>query len=301
MYIALVTLSLILVFGSSAFMSISGLLSIFTNNTVIIICMGLGMEIGKILTISHLYRSWHKNNTTTKTGYIVIVFVLTFLTSCEVLGFLSQSHQNSIRKNHIIQVQINALHYEESVVKKQIKIIDTTLGGLPKTHVTRRIQEKQKSGYNSKQERLFELIKQKADLEIQLIAGVDNLNPIAAIADVLRIKHSVIISIFIPLLVLILEPLTIGLTIAANSAWMHHSEGKKPIFNNNAKQAEDSTNKLKSLQKQCDLSVLQIAEITGHKKLTTCEGWLKGIIPTPPRALAEVKKWVENEYAQTTK
>ena len=57
MYIVLVTLSLILVFGSSAFMSISGLLSIFTNNTIIIIYMGLGMEIGKILIISHLYRA----------------------------------------------------------------------------------------------------------------------------------------------------------------------------------------------------------------------------------------------------
>ena len=95
MYIALVTLSLILVFGSSVFMSIAGLLSIFTNNTIIIICMGLGMEIGKILTISYLYRSRHKNNTMTKTWYILIVFVLIFLTSFEVLGFLSQCHQKS--------------------------------------------------------------------------------------------------------------------------------------------------------------------------------------------------------------
>jgi hypothetical protein len=64
MYIALVTLSLILVFGSSEFMSIARLLSIFTNNTIIIVCMGFGMEIGKILAISHLYRSWHQNNAT---------------------------------------------------------------------------------------------------------------------------------------------------------------------------------------------------------------------------------------------
>ncbi len=261
MYIALVTLSLILVFGSSTFMSIAGLLSIFTNNTIIIICMRLGMEIGKILTISHLYRSWRQHNTMAKTWYIIIVFVLTFLTSFKVLGFLSQCHQKAVQENHVIQVQINALDYEESVLRSQIMMIDTTLDGLP--------------NHNS--------------------------NPVTAVAEIFGIKGASIISTFIPLLVLILEPLTIGLTIAANSAWLHHGKNKKPILENNLHRGNNSTNKLKNLQKKYNLSVAQIAKITGRKKSKTCEGWLKGIIPTPPRALTEVQTWVEKKYVKKQK
>jgi len=113
MYPILVTTSLILVFGSSAYMSVSGLLSIFSNSSVVIISMGLGLEIGKILTISHLYRSWKKYGTTVKSWFIVIISVLTLLTSFEVMGFLSQCHQNSVQSNQVICSQINALEKEE--------------------------------------------------------------------------------------------------------------------------------------------------------------------------------------------
>ena len=111
------------------------------------------MEIGKILTISHLYRSWCKNSAVAKTWYIVIIFILTVLTSFEVMGFLSQCHQESVHGNHVVQVQIQALNNEESVLKSQIKVIDVTLDGLPKTHVSKRLQEREKAGYAGKQER----------------------------------------------------------------------------------------------------------------------------------------------------
>jgi len=296
MYPALVTISLILVFGSSTFMSISGLLSIFTNNTIIIICMGLGMEIGKILTISHLYRSWCENNAAAKIWYIFIIFVLTILTSFEVMGFLSQCHQKSVQNTHIIQSKIDALNNEESVLKSQIKILDVTLEGLPKTYVTRRIQERKIAGYEDKQKRLLEIIKKKTDLEIQLISLNENINPVFAIADIFKMKHSIIISIFIPLLVLILEPLAIGLTIAANLAWMNSN--KKHTFAPQ-KHSLDTTNlteELQSIQKKYNLSISKIARITGRKKPKTCEEWLAGSIPTPPRALAAIQSWVEKAY-----
>ena len=300
MYLILVTLSLILVFGSSAFMSISGLLSIFTNNTIIIICMGLGMEIGKILTISHLYRSWYKNNIVAKTWYIVIVFILTFLTSFEVMGFLSQCHQKAVQGNHIIQTKIIELNKKESILRSQIKMIDTTLEGLPKTHVTRRIRERKIAGYGDKQKKLIEIIEQKANLEAQLISEKKNSNPVAATAKVFKMDDSDIISIFIPLLVLILEPLAIGLTIAANSAWMNLTKDncQTSATQNNFSNNPNLTKELQSIQKEYNLSISKIAKITGRKKLKTCEGWLKGVIPTPPRALADVQAWVVEEYVK---
>ena len=289
MYPVLTTLSLALVFGSSAFMSISGLLSIFSNNTITIISMGLGMEIGKILSISHLYRTWQENKTLVRTWYISIIFVLTLLTSFEVMGFLSQSHQETVQDIHIIQSKIEALSEEELVLKGQINIIDATLNGLPKTHVTRRIQERKNSGYTEKQNRLLETIKLKASLKTQLVSGDDNLNPVSAIAKVLKIDDSIIISIFIPFLVLILEPLIIGLTIAANAAWLNFSKTE----NSANKEISQVCKDLRKLQEKNHLTVSQIAKITGRKKLKTIEGWLKGTIPTPPRTLKLIQAWLK--------
>jgi hypothetical protein len=101
MYPILVTISLILVFGSSAFMSVSGLLSIFSSSPTVIISMGLGMEIGKILTISHLYRNWKKYALPVRVWYILIISVLTLLTSLEVMGFLSRCYQDATKDNSL--------------------------------------------------------------------------------------------------------------------------------------------------------------------------------------------------------
>lgn len=294
MYPVLITLSLVLVFGSSAFMSISGLLSIFSNNTIIIICMGLGMEVGKILSISHLFRIWPKSKSLTKTGYILIIFVLTLLTSFEIMGFLFKCHQKTVQSIHVIQSQVDALSEEAAVLRSHIHIIDQTLNGLPETHVTRRINERKNSGYEDKQNRLLEIIKHKLSLETQLISGDDNSNPVLTIAKILKMDDTFILSLFIPFLVLILEPLSIGLTIAANVAWINH---KNEILapQTNIKDNKKSTEELQSLQEKHDLTVSQIAKITGRKKLKTCEGWLKGTIPTPPRVLKEIKEWIKKQ------
>lgn len=259
--------------------------------------MGLGMEIGKVLSISHLYRSWPKSKSLTKIGYVFIIFVLTLLTSFEVMGFLSQCHQKTVQSNHVIQSQVDALSEEEAVLRSQIHIIDQTLSGLPETHVSRRINERKNSGYEDKQSRVLQIIRYKAELEAKLISESDYSNPVSAIAKILKTKDSKVISLFIPFLVLILEPLSIGLTIAANVAWMNH-KNEIPAPQTNIKDNKNSTEELQNLLEKHNLTVSQIAKITGRKKLKTCEGWIDGTIPTPPRALAEIQAWVEKEYAK---
>ena len=47
---------LMLVFGTSAYMSVSGLLAFFGGSLIVIVCLGAGLELGKILTVVHLHR-----------------------------------------------------------------------------------------------------------------------------------------------------------------------------------------------------------------------------------------------------
>jgi hypothetical protein len=295
MYPALVTLSLILVFGSSAYMSISGLLSIFSNNPIIIICMGLGMEIGKILTVSHIYRTWQNDGVLIKFVFVLIVFILTTLTSFEVVGFLSQSHQKTFQGNYAIQSKIDALNNEESILKSQIEMIDITLKGLPDTHVTRRIQERKNYGYAVKQNKLIEIINERAKLEARLISSDDNLNPISSISKILKVDDSIVISIFIPFIVLILEPLSIGLTIAANAAWLNYYKDHNSAPSIDRHNIINSTEMFKTLLSKHNLTISEVAKITGRKKLKTCESWIDGTIPTPPRVMAKIQTWIEKQ------
>ncbi len=259
MYPILVTLSLIIVFGSSAFMSISGLVSIFSNHTPIIISLGLGMEVGKILTISHLYRSWQNNSRQARTGYIIIIFVLTLLTSFEVMGFLSECHQKATGNHQLIKMKIDALNKEEAVLTSQVDVIDSTLSGLPDGYVSRRINERNNFGYSEKQNRLLEIIREKSVLETRLLSEDENFNPVSSIGKISGINEATIIALFIPFLVLILEPLSIGLTVATNSAWMNYQrpgpessppKEKAEEIDSPESSALSNTEKLKELQEK---------------------------------------------------
>ena len=67
------------------------------------------------------------------------------------------------------------------------------------------------------------------------------------------------------MLVLILEPLAIGLTIAANSAWMNYKKlGFQKKF---PPKSMDLPVGLQKLQKNYNLSIDKIAEITNRKKI----------------------------------
>ena len=300
MYLILLTCTLFLVVGSSAFMSISGLLTIFSDHTVMIICMGLGIEAGKILSVSHLYRTWGKNGSFGKVAFMCIILALTILTSFEVLAFLSANHQRSTNDTHLIQVQLNALSEEAALLRKQIQVTDQTLNGLPASFVTRRIDERKAAGYEDKQQRLLEIIKQKERLGQQQLFSKKGFDSITAIAMIFNIDKSVVASIFIPLLTLILEPFGIGLTIATNSAWLNQSKKAIPIKSKSKSKTKsnNTTDKLQELSKKHGLSAQQIAKITGRKKQSTCESWLIGSLPTPPRALVEIQNWVKDKQQQ---
>jgi hypothetical protein len=157
MYPILVTISLILVLGSSAFMSVSGLLSIFTSHPTIIISMGIGMEVGKILTISHLYRNWKEYGTQIRTCYMFIILILTLLTSFEVMGFLSRCYQNATQVQQLTRSKIDLLCQEEQILKSQIDTIDQTLKGLPGTYVSKRINERKNHGYPTSMKHIWTL------------------------------------------------------------------------------------------------------------------------------------------------
>jgi len=293
MYPILVSISLFLVAGSSIYMSVYGLMSVFATNASVIICMGLGMEIGKILSVCHLYRNWQKLGGFTRSLYVLIVSILVLLTSIEVIGFLSLSHASLTRDVRTTQTALKALNKEEVLLKEQILTIETTLAGLPRSYVTRRIKERKASSYGQKQARLLEIAKEQAELEISFIKDQESSGPIFAVARILKINETDAIVMLILVLVLVLEPLSIGLTVAASAAWMN-----RKITPKEKPQHDTSTKELMALQKQYNFTISQLVSITGRKKPKTCEEWLNGTTPVPAKALQAVRAWANRQKVE---
>jgi len=276
-------------------MSVYGLMAVFKSNVEIIVCMGLGMEIGKILIVSHLYRHWSKLKVLTRSLYILVVTVLVLLTSIEVMGFLAQSHATGTLNLRSTETALKALNKEEETLREQISIIDATLAGLPDSYVSRRINERKASGYNEKQARLLQIAKQQSQLESILLRDQEYAGPIFAVARIMQIDEVQAITIFILLLVIVLEPLSIGLTVATTAAWLTWQS--EPAVN--AKRST-STEELNAIQRKYKLTVDQLTGITGRKKTRTCEEWLSGKTPVPAKALRSVKAWASRQRISAT-
>jgi hypothetical protein len=285
------TISLVLVAGSSMYMSVFGLMGVFVNHAKVILCTGLGMEIGKILVVSHLYRSWETLRWPSRIFYSSVVFVLVVLTSIEVVGFLSQSQEYATHDLRIAETNLAALRSEASVIKEELSVIDSTLAGLPNSHVTRRIEERNKLGYREKQERLLEITRQEGNIQTRIITERQNAGPIFAAARIMGIRDTDAVAMLVLLLVLVLEPLSIGLTVATTAAWAGQKSTPRktpePVFSLDKEFIE--------LTEKHSLTVGQIVRITGRKKPKTCEEWLNGKAPVPPKALRAVKAWANRQ------
>jgi len=215
----LVTAAMLLVFGTSAYMSIYGLTAVFTGAFILVVCMGAGMELGKVLTIVHLHRNWKRTRFFSKCFFIMVIGALTLITSAEIMGFLSQQHTDATRDLMATKSELKSLDQEAGQLRFQIAVIDQTLEGLPATFVTKRFREREAAGYTEKQNRVLEISRKQSELKTRYITNQAYSGPIFAASRIMNMDEQKTISIFILVLVFVLEPLSIGLTIATSSAW----------------------------------------------------------------------------------
>ena len=265
MHKILLTLALILVFGTSAFVSVSGLSAVFSSAGIVIILMGCGMELGKILTVIHLHRRWNILNWISRGFYMVVVVALVLITSCEIMGYLSQNHVRGflgLKSNH---ASLAALDQEEKILRNRIETIDKTLAGLPDSYVTKRIRERRDAGYDSLQARLIKIVNEKADIERQQITDKAYSAPIFATARIFNIDETRAASMFIFFLIAVLEPLSIGLAVAVSITWMpqYPRELVQPEPEEQTAETIDDSENLKKLEKpEVKIQLDNIAEIT---------------------------------------
>ncbi len=299
----LVTIALLLVFGTSAYMSIYGLTAIFTGMSLVVICMGFGMEAGKILTVIHLHRNWRTVGWIARIFFIVVISALTLITSMEVLGFLTQRHAGSTSALAAVDAKITELNREAEILRSHIAVVDQTLAGLPAGYVTKRFREREAAGYDSMRDRLVEIVQETSELKASKIANAAYSAPIFAASRIFGLDPEKTISMFVLILVAVLEPLSIGLAVATSCTWrVGGSMGRTAaeMAQKTAKAVHPYTIELKAIAERHNLKTMDIAKITDRKQSETVDGWLDEKPLIPIKALRLLRRWEAKQPAMKT-
>jgi len=103
----LTLLSALAISAVAIYYSIAGLVAIFAAAALPIIVMGTALEIGKLVTAVWLHKYWSRATWWLKTYLTTAVFVLMFITSMGIFGFLSKAHieQTSAGQESVAQVE----------------------------------------------------------------------------------------------------------------------------------------------------------------------------------------------------
>ncbi|MBW2365952.1 MAG: hypothetical protein JRF25_13110 [Deltaproteobacteria bacterium] len=294
----LTTIALLFVFGTSAYMSISGLMAFLAGNQYVALCAGIGLELGKIICIIYLHRRWDDIRWLGRIGYIIVISSLVFMTSTEVLGFLSLSHSdnNSLIEYKAANDEYQSLEAEKNILIDQLKVIDDTLIGLPVTYVSRRFREREKAGYIEKQQRVLEITRRQTVLKQKRLPTYSG--PVFAAARIFKVQPERAAGMFIFFLVAIMEPLSIGLAVATSVVWLKPfkrgriNNGQKILTVQAKKIAESEIqNEFINIREKYSLTIPKIAQITDKRKISTVERWVNGHQVIPMKSLRKIRNW----------
>ena len=108
MFFGLLTfLTALTISAVAIYYSVAGLAAIFAAAVVPIIVMGVSLEVGKLVTAVWLHKNWSRAKWWLKTYLSIAVFVLMFITSMGIFGFLSKAHieQTSMSEEQVALIE----------------------------------------------------------------------------------------------------------------------------------------------------------------------------------------------------
>lgn len=272
----------------AAYYSIIGLTTIFAGAFYPILIMGSALEIGKLVTISWLYRNWQKISIGVKYYLSVCVLVLMFITSMGIFGFLSKSHiEQTMMLNNAQSGQVEVLNQQIELntnrvadLDKQIVAIDGAISKLLEKGQAQNSlraadqQRKNRDALVKQRDQLNVTItnlkteKIKQDIEIKKIEA--EVGPLKYIAELIYGKDDAkshfdsAVRIVIIILILVFDPLAVVLLLGINQVTSRKEELvidvdlEQPVIRGRGrpkKEVPEQTNNLQNLRRKSTIEI----------------------------------------------
>ena len=236
----------------AGYYSVVGLASIFPGSFWPVVLMGGVLEASKLVTVSWLYRNWHRAGWALK-GYLsVAVTILMLITSMGIFGYLSKAHLEHSSDTAPLESKVALLTEKIRVEKETIgesrkelkqldEIVEQTVGrttdekGLLQAQALRRSQQKDRnrlvSQIDQSQKNIANYQGELAPLSVEFKKAEADLGPIKYVAALAYGEEAgassvdKAVRVVIGLIIVVFDPLAILLLIAAN---MSMNQNKTP-------------------------------------------------------------------------
>lgn len=212
--------SAFLIEGLGTWISIIGLSSLFSADPIII-ALAAALDVGKVVTVSFLYKRWSTAPWLLRMYMILAVAVLMLITSAGAFGYLSAAFQGAIKDTKQQQILVAATMQEKARLEARKKEIDGQIANLPADIV--RGRQRLISAFRGEADRinlrLRQLDAELPRMQVQQVAINTHAGPIIYVSQAFDVPVEQAVKYVILVIIFVFDPLAIALLVAGNFLW----------------------------------------------------------------------------------
>lgn len=212
--------SAFLIEGLGTWISIIGLSSLFSADPIII-ALAAALDVGKVVTVSFLYKRWSTAPRLLRMYMILAVAVLMIITSAGAFGYLSAAFQGAIKDTKQHQILVAATMEEKARLEARKKEIDAQIAGLPSNIV--RGRQRLISAFKGEADRinlrLRQLDAELPRMQMQQVTINTHAGPIIYVSQAFDVSVEQAVKYVILVIIFVFDPLAIALLVAGNFLW----------------------------------------------------------------------------------
>lgn len=238
----LVALSAILIAGSAAYFSVTGLGVLFSGAAIAVMVMAASLEFAKLVTATYLKQKWSEIGGLNKWYLTSAVAILMLITSAGIFGYLSNAFQ---QQNLLLQqvdrkilVHSTKIEQNESQIKQLSTQITESNTNQGKILDNGKVNSRLLRSVDNRDKQISKLNDRIAELQKENAAENDSINKIKTdnislekevggfrfVAEAFGVELNSVVKFFIILIVIVFDPLAVALIISFNQLVMN---GKK--------------------------------------------------------------------------
>jgi len=245
----LVALAAIMIAGSAAYFSVTGLGVLFSGAAIAVMIMASSLEFAKLVTATYLKQKWGKIELLSKIYLTTSVVILMLITSAGIFGYLSNAFQQ--QNLGLQKIERDIAVYQTQITKNDAEIIryntqltnQQNIRNSQESNLSKQIDKDKSTSrvsqmIKSADKEITSISKRIDELSIKNNAALDSINVIKNnniniekevggfrfVAESFGVPLNSVVKFFIILIVIVFDPLAVALIISFNQLTM---EGKK--------------------------------------------------------------------------
>lgn len=219
MFFAVLTfISAFVIEGLASVISVIGLSSMFGANPIII-ALAISLDLGKIVTVSILYKYWAELGKLMKTYALFAATVTMIITSTGAFSYLTSEFQQSILSTQTGSTKVQILKDQQLKYEDRKKQIDAQIAAIPEKYSPNqriRLMNQFKVEQKDLTDKIAGIDKELPTLQIKQIETENHAGPVLYIAKAFDVTVETAVKYVILTIIVVFDPLAIFLIIAGN-------------------------------------------------------------------------------------